>query len=135
MDIEYAFTDKKTLPTDETLHDALKEVHGFYLDMLSTTSGFDTKWTFYKGWTLKIFSKKKALCYIIPCNSHFHLNMAIRPKERDAFLADPAMQPYHQDLSNSEKFMEGYAMRFKVTDKPSYDYCKSFVERLVEVRG
>ncbi len=57
MDIDYAFTDKKTVPTAETLQEALKEVHSFYLDMLAVTNAFDTKWTFYKGWTLKIFSR------------------------------------------------------------------------------
>ncbi|WP_394701213.1 DUF3788 family protein [uncultured Methanolobus sp.] len=38
---------------------------------------YETKWTYYKGWSLKVYDKKKALFYLVPYFDVFHVNIAI----------------------------------------------------------
>ena len=129
-----AFTDKKTIPTEESLKIALSDVHPSYLDLMNTCSAFDTKWTFYKGWMLKVFDKKKALFYVIPLDNAMQVNLTIRQKEKEAFLEDSDLEYLHEAISESEKFSEGFALRFTVENMDSYNKLKTFILKLITHR-
>lgn len=60
---EKAFIDKQIQPTTDKLQTVLKQTYDYYRMLMELTKEFEQKWTFYKGWSLKIYKKNKALCY------------------------------------------------------------------------
>jgi hypothetical protein len=129
-----ALLEKAIQPTNEMLEDALKCTYKYYMLLIKLTGDFDKKWTFYKGWSLKIFDKKKALLYMVPHDDGFIISMAIREKEKEALLENPKLVFAHNQLNKSEKIMEGYVIQFEVEQDESAQNCFEFVEALIGMR-
>ncbi|PKM66086.1 MAG: hypothetical protein CVU95_12180 [Firmicutes bacterium HGW-Firmicutes-2] len=129
-----ALLEKALQPTDEMLEDALGRTYKYYTVLIKLTGDFDKKWTFYKGWSLKIFDKKKALLYMVPHEDGFIVSMAIREKEKETLLENPKLDFAHNQLNESEKIMEGYVIQFEVEQDESAQKCFEFVEALIGMR-
>jgi len=131
---ENAFTDKTQIPNDQMLKDSLGECYKYYKLIMEQTENFDNKWTYYKAYSLKVFRKNKALFYFCPYTESFSINMAIREKERDAFINDNDMYIYKEMLQNAKKYNEGYAVILYIDDEQSYNECRYFLDKLIPLR-
>jgi hypothetical protein len=83
---------------------------------------------------LKVHDGKKALFYVIPLVAAFSVSMTVRPKERDALLADDGVASVHDRLRAAKKLAEGHALRFRVGDRSSCAELVNLVERVIALR-
>lgn len=81
-----AFADKKEEINSDSLQKVLGNCASNYNDLMILIKRFETKWTFYKGWSQKVFDKKKALLYITPYYNGYIVSAAIRENERNNLL-------------------------------------------------
>lgn len=133
---ERPFPDKSIKPDDESLKAALGKMFSAYTKVLKQTFSFKSEWAFYKssGWILKVYDSKKALLYIVPKFNEFMISMTIRENERNVFLKDDELSFTHEDLRNSKKYPEGYALRFIIKTKTDYDNVSLFIQKLISMR-
>jgi len=68
----------------------------------------------HNGLALKLHHGKKALCYIVPGDEEFHVNLTIRAEVRIVFLADRHLEDLQDQLLRAQLVSEGYVLRFAV---------------------
>jgi hypothetical protein len=123
-------------PVEETLERALGDAIGRFDVVRGLAADFDQEWDYFRGsgWMMRIAGTRKALCYLIPLRNGFRMSMAIREAERDAFLADPSMEPVRPVLEAARKVPEGFAIAFDVDAAMDFGPLRSLVEKLVAMR-
>ncbi len=131
---EKVFIDKSKMPTKELLEKNLGICYQYYDDLTSLAKKFEIKWTFYKGWSLKFFSKNKALFYGIPHHNSFTLSMAIRENEKQKMLEDGNLNFIHPQLRDSKKFREGYAIQITIENEQTAKLGIIFIKELITMR-
>lgn len=134
---ERPFLGKEHKPDTAALEAALGPAFVFYRDLTDLCDGCKREWVHTKGsgWMLKVADGKKALCYVIPLEDSFRVSMAIRESEHSALLESEDMADYGVLLASARKFAEGYSVVFDVITHSSYDHCRRFVCRIIEVRS
>jgi hypothetical protein len=83
---------------------------------------------------LKVHDRKKALLYVVPMNGAFKVSMAIRETEKETLAADADVALLQDAIALAKKHAEGYALRFDVKDKASWDGLHALVEKLIDAR-
>ena len=63
------------------------------------------------------------------------MSLTVRPAERATLLADPAQAAIHDALAAAKKYVEGYALRFEVTDRATLAPLAQVLERLIALRA
>ncbi len=132
--MEKIFLDQTQSPDTAALQAALGDCYRLYEELLEMTNRFDGKWTFYKGWSYKVFHESKALCYIAPGNECFEVNMAIREDEKAALLKDDLSDDVEEMVKHAEKAAEGYALKFLVRNKMSFNRLKRVLALIIPRR-
>lgn len=132
--MERAFIEKTDKPTEESLKEVLGVYYEYYIKLLNEASGFDTKWSFYKGWSQKVFDKKKALFYFIPLHDAFKISLTIRENEKEQLLSLDNILFIHEQIENSTKYNEGYDLQLMVEDNNSFEKCKAFILEIIKLR-
>lgn len=119
---EKSFLSPTPKPDSANLAAALGLTFDFYLELLAITTAFKPAWNHSKssGWMLKISDGKKALCYIIPLSGCFKISLTLREAEREILLNDSTLTELHQQLSTAQKFVEGYALQFIISNKKEH---------------
>lgn len=133
---EKSFLDQAVRPTEPLMRQALGQTYALYEKLMGQIAGFSADWTFTKsgGWTLKVHDKKKALLYVIPLKDEFKIGMAIREAEREAFLKDVDLTAFHIDLESAKKYVEGYALHFKIFSASEYETFAVLLNKLIVIR-
>lgn len=129
-----AFTDKKEEINIDSLQKVLGNCASNYNDLMVLIKRFETKWTFYKGWSQKVFDKKKALLYITPYYDGYIVSAAIRENERNNLLDNKNMSFIHQVLAATKKVSEGYPLRMEVTDNQLATMCNKVICAIIRFR-
>jgi hypothetical protein len=130
------FLDPAHKPDEKSLESVLGRVYPLYQSLLTLTGKFSRDWNFSKsgGWMLKVHGNKKALLYLIPMENEFKISMAIREKEREAFMSDPKFQSIHPLIYAAKKFVEGYALQFMITNEDDFQKFEGFLTQLISLR-
>ncbi len=133
---EKSFIDKNVKPDETGLKKALGKTFLMYERLIKLVSSYKSEWSFYNksGWLLKIFDSKKALFYIVPLKNEFMVSMTIRENERTVFMKDEELSCFHEDMKNSKKYPEGYALRFVIKTKKDFDNVYIFIQKLITMR-
>ena len=123
-------------PVEETLEVALGEAIGRFDIVRGLAVNYEQEWSYFRGsgWMLRISDGRKALCYLVPLRNGFKLSMAIREAEREAFSADPALEPLRPAIETSRKVPEGFALAFDVDASGDFGPLRSLIEKLVAFR-
>ena len=123
-------------PEEETLERALGDAIGRFDIIRGLAAEFEQEWDYFRGsgWMMRIAGARKSLCYLIPLRGAFRVSMAIRAAEREAFLADPAMEALRPVLEAARKVPEGFAIAFDVDAAMDFGPLRALVEKLVAVR-
>jgi hypothetical protein len=130
------FKEKTPKPTTVSLKNALATSFPFYQSLLGQVQGFGSEWIFSKmsGWMQKIADPKKSLCYIIPLNNSYKVNLTLRENERKLLIRDKTLKPLHAQISGARKYPEGFLMTFHVQDAAAAEECKLLIDKLIELR-
>lgn len=114
------FTEKGIEPIEEMLENALGESYRLFVELVELTALLNQEWKFYSpkyGWSLKVFQKKKVLCYLTPGEGCFSFGMALRKNEKDLVLNSEVSENIKKTLSSEKKLMEGYPLRIKINNR------------------
>lgn len=131
-----AFTDKAIRPELENLSTTLGKCFGYYEELLSQTAGFKSSWQYSpsSGWMQKVFDGKKALFYVIPHVGGYVVSLTLREAEREAMLANSALQLFYDKLRKARKFTEGYHLVLEVKVNSDHLQCLQFINALIYLR-
>jgi hypothetical protein len=134
---ERFFLDKNYKPSEQTLQSALGDVYIHYNKLMEIVGSFSKDWNFSKrsGWMLKVYDKKKALFYLIPLKNEFIISLTIRENERNTFLEDNELEMIHNMIKSTKKYVEGFALRFKVKNDADYKTLELFIKKLITIRS
>ena len=132
--MDKVFLDKGNEPTTDALKKVMGECYRFYDEILKMAEGFESIWTFYKGWSYKLFYKSKALCYISPGKEAFEVKMAIRENEKTLLLKGDLSDDVEDMIEKSESIAEGYPLRFLVRNKMSFNRLKRVLTLIIPER-
>ena len=129
-----ALIEKSVFPKEEVLKEVLKDSYRYYVSLTKYIGKYENKWMFYKGWSQKFFDKKKALFYLAPYFNYFVVSMAIRENEKEELLKDMKLAFAHEKLKESQKYIEGYSVKFIINDDKSYQEYEKFLGAILLLR-
>ncbi len=130
------FLVRSNRPTAASLATALGGAYASYAALATLTAGFARAWSHGKasGWMEKIDDRRKALCYVVPLAGAFRVSLTVRPDERAALRADPALAEHHAALAAAKAHAEGHALRFDVHDGASFAPVARLLAAIVALR-
>lgn len=115
------YTEKMVMPDDNMLNYDLAGTKAFLdeiAEVIKTNYGdFCTEWKFYNhksGWILKMFTKKRNVLFVIPCNQHFRVVFTFGEKAFDLIMMSSLPDSIKKDLSETKKYAEGRTIQFEV---------------------
>ena len=76
------------------------------------------EWKYYGakyGWSLKLFEKKRNLCFIAPAAGSFNVAFVFGDRAFEEVLAGPSSDAIKDELRGSKKYPEGRMVRVTVT--------------------
>lgn len=85
---------------------------------------FTPEWKWYGpkyGWSLKLFEKKRNLCFIRPQEGSFVAAFALGEAAYEQVLAGPSSPAVKDELRASKKYPEGRMVRVTVCGQPDLD--------------
>ncbi len=85
---------------------------------------FTPEWKYYGqkyGWSLKLFEKKRNLCFIRPQEGAFVVAFVFGDRAYDEVLAGPSSEAIKDELRGSKKYPEGRMVRVTVTGEADLD--------------
>lgn len=124
--------DPKETPKKASVKSALGNSFEWYEELEKITSHCKKEWIFLKGtgWVLFVNNGKKDLFYLIPQGNYFLISLTFSEKERKDFLSVEELQSLHEDIENTSKFSEGYAMQFAINSQEVFMKVKQLVSFL-----
>lgn len=120
------YTEKLVEPDDKMLIFDLAETKN-YLDRIaylieSEYGDFKPEWKFYSkksGWILKMFTKKRNVLFIVPCEKYFRVAFTFGEKASDLIFNSELPDAIKKDLLMAKKYAEGRTIQIEV--KLAYD--------------
>lgn len=89
------------------------------------------EWKFYNkksGWIFKVYSKKRAIFYLVPREGFFIIAFILGDKATDRVIASNLPDDIKQTLINEKKYMEGRALRLEVKNEDILENIKTLIE-------
>ncbi len=131
------YTTKEITPDDQMLSQDLAGTKQF-IDRIaefikSEYGDFSTEWKFYNqrsGWLLKMFTKKRNVLFIIPCNQHFRVVFTMGDRAVDVILQSSLPETIKQSFIDAKKYAEGRTIQFEVWSETDF----SMVVELIRVK-
>lgn len=122
------YTEKFVEPDDKMLTYDLAESKSF-LDKIaefieSEYGDFRPEWKFYNqksGWILKMFSKKRNVMFIVPCDNYFRVAFTFGGKASDLIFNSKLPDSLKMDLFEAKKYAEGRTIQIEVKTKNDLD--------------
>jgi len=119
-------------PQDEAIRTHLGDVFPLYRALLGG-GPFTPQWRYYGekyGWSLKLFEKKRNLCFIGPKEGYFDVAFIFGERVRDAALAGPEPEEIKTMLRQARHFPEGWGVTVSVRGARELEQ----VERLLAIK-
>jgi hypothetical protein len=115
------YTEKLVEPDDKMLACDLGETKS-YLDKIahfieSEYGDFIPEWKFYNqksGWILKMFTKKRNVLFVIPCDNYFRVTFTFGENASDLIFNSQLPDTIKKDLSEAKKYAEGRSIQVEV---------------------
>lgn len=123
-------------PEASNLEAALGSAYVYYNELLTVTRDFKPSWSHSKssGWMLKISDGRKALCYVIPLTGCYRISLTIREAERTELLQNTHLADLSKEIQNAQRFVEGYALLFIISNKKEHTRFINLLHALLLVR-
>lgn len=108
-------------PTAAELEQQLGRSHAAFRELLAEAATLRPEWKYYGpkiGWTLKLFEKKRNLCFVSPKAKHFDVAFLFGERAAESVLASAAVpEPVKDELRNARRYVEGRAVRVTVAGR------------------
>lgn len=122
------YTEKLVEPDDKMLTYDLAETKS-HLDKIagfieSEYGDFKPEWKFYNqksGWILKMFSKKRNVLFIVPCDKYFRVAFTFGDKASDLIFNSKLPDSIKKDLFEAKKYAEGRTIQIEVKTENDLD--------------
>lgn len=129
------YDDKLIVPTDKMLKYDLGETK-IYLDKISTFiaaeyGDLNHDWKFYNkktGWILKLFSKKRNIIFIVPCQGYFMAAFTLGDKAVALVDESDISDDIKEQFKNAKKYMEGRTINFDIKNEGDLDNALKLVQ-------
>ncbi len=108
-------------PRDEEIRERLGPTFAFYRAFVES-GPFVPQWKYYGpkyGWSLKLFEKKRNLCFLGPGEGVLDVSFILGDRARDAALAGPADEGIAALLRDARHYPEGWGVKVSVRDEAS----------------
>jgi len=120
------YSEKLVEPNDMMLTYDLADTKN-YLDIIAEFieneyCEFKSEWKFYNqksGWILKMFTKKRNVLFVVPCNRYFLITFIFGDKASDLIFNSKLPELIKTDLFGAKKYAEGRTIQIEV--KTAYD--------------
>jgi hypothetical protein len=115
------YSEKLVEPTEKMLSSDLEGTKK-YLDKIaefieSEYGDFKPEWKFYSkksGWILKMFTKKRNVLFIVPCDKFFRTAFTLGDKACDLVYNSNLPDSIKRDLLEAKKYAEGRTIQIGV---------------------
>ena len=115
------YTEKLVQPDDKMLTYDLGDTKKF-LDRISTFidkeyGDYKPEWKFYNqksGWVLKMFTKKRNVLFVVPCDKYFRVAFTLGEQASDLVISSDLPDFIKQVLLNAKKHAEGRTIQLEV---------------------
>jgi hypothetical protein len=122
------YTEKLIKPDDKMLAHNLADTKK-YLDTIATFietqyGNFKPEWKYYNkksGWILKMFTKKRNVLFIVPCDTYFRTAFTLGDKATNLILGSDLPITIKNDLSAAKKYAEGRTIQIEVKTQTDLD--------------
>ena len=86
------------------------------------------------GWALKVGDRKKALLVATPLRGVLRVSLTVRESEREILLGEPGLADVREELLASRKYVEGFALRFDISDEAEGRRVEALLSRIITLR-
>lgn len=122
------YSEKLVEPDDKMLTFDLAETKS-YLDKIaefieSEYGDYKPEWKFYNkksGWVLKMFTKKRNILFVVPCDKFFRIAFTFGDKASDLILYSKLPDSIKTDLLETKKYAEGRTIQIEVRTENDLD--------------
>jgi len=104
-------------PSQAELRQMLGESFAAFESFLTQNGDLRPEWKHYGaklGWNLKLFHKKRNLCFIAPHDSHWVIGFALGAKAVDMALSSALAHSIKQEVREAKTYGEGRGVRITV---------------------
>ncbi len=115
------YTEKLVKPDDKMLTYDLADTKSYFDKIAAFIESeyidFKPEWKFYNqksGWILKMFSKKRNVLFIIPCNKYFRVAFTFGDKASDLIFNSKLPDSIKKALFEAKKYAEGRTIQVEV---------------------
>jgi len=130
--MSHALVDGSHAPTDDEVRALLGRSFPLYQAVL-TLAPVRPEWRFYGpkyGWSLKLFEKKRNLCYVGVEKGELSVAFILGEKARARALDADLPASLADQVQHARKYPEGYGVTLKLSRKADLDS----VRRLLEIK-
>ena len=128
------FTDKKIIPADASLMEALGETYHLWEDIRQYVHvkypGAIDQWSHSGekyGWNFRIKDKKRAIIYLLPREGYFKTAFVFGEKATHAVMQSHVSEEIKTELSSARAYAEGRGIRIDVKDEEIVDEIKLLI--------
>ncbi len=122
------YSEKLVEPDDKMLTHDLAETKN-YLDRIaefieSGYGDFKPEWKFYNkksGWILKMFTNKRNVLFVVPCEKHFRIAFTFGDKACELIFNSKLPDSIKKDLIEAKKYAEGRTIQIEVKTENDLD--------------
>ena len=122
------YTEKLIEPNDRMLSHDLVDTKVFFDKIGSFIESeyghFKPEWKFYNkksGWILKMFTKKKNVLFVVPCDKYFRIVFTFGDKASNLIFNSDLPDSIKKDLFGAKKYAEGRTIQIEVRDGNDLD--------------
>lgn len=106
-------------PRDEEIRERLGPAFALYRAFVES-GPFTPQWKYYGpkyGWSLKLFEKKRNLCFLGPQDGVLDVSFVLGDRAREAGLAGPGAEDVAGLLRDARHYPEGWGVKVSVRDE------------------
>lgn len=112
-----AVGEKGKAPGEEELARALGPSYAVLQQLLAEYAELRPEWKYYgqkHGWSLKLFEKKRNLCFVQPREGHFRVAFALGARQAATALASNLPAEVKRELAEARQYAEGRGVSVSV---------------------
>ena len=92
---------------------------------------YKPEWKFYSqksGWIMKMYSKKRNVLFVIPCNGFFKVSFTFGEKAFEQILLGNFSEIVKRALLEAPKYAEGRSIIFEVNNVDDFDTVVNLID-------
>ena len=104
-------------PSDADLRSQLGSAYGALTAFLTLNADLRPEWKYYGGklgWNLKLFEKKRNLCFVVPHDGQLIIGFALGAKLVDEALGSSLPKTIKQQIHKARTYAEGRGVQIAV---------------------